>query len=179
MVALLVALTAVAPQGASAQSAPAPLGTTVEPLYPVDFPDPSLLRVGSTTYAYATNGPGGNVQVIRSSDLRTWQRLPDALPELPAWAAPDFTWAPSVLAPGGDRCERSTTLARLWSVELDEVVRIGDAAPDVGCARPTPAHPGAVDRSEVLGRQDPDDHHRLTIHLDRPPDERGVSTESG
>jgi hypothetical protein len=100
MVGLLVVATVLVPVGAAGQSAPAPLGSTVEPLYPADFPDPSLLQVGSTTYAYATNGRGDNVQVIRSSDLRSWQRLPDALPELPPWAARDFTWAPSVLARG-------------------------------------------------------------------------------
>ena len=73
-----------------------------DPLFPADFPDPALLRVGTSTFAYATNGRFGNVQVIRSTDLQTWDRLPDALPELPSWAAPNFTWAPSVLArPGG------------------------------------------------------------------------------
>ena len=68
-----------------------------DPLFAPDFPDPSVLTVGGTTYAYGTNGRFGNVQVIRSSDLVTWERRPDALPELPAWAAPSFTWAPSVL----------------------------------------------------------------------------------
>ena len=72
--------------------------TLPDPLYPPDFPDPAVLRVGAATYAYATNGRFGNVQVIRSTDLKAWERLPDALPDLPAWAAPNFTWAPSVLA---------------------------------------------------------------------------------
>ena len=71
-----------------------------DPLYATDFPDPSVLRMGSTTYAFATNGRFGNVQVIRSADLRSWERLPDALPNLPAWAAPNFTWAPAVLQRG-------------------------------------------------------------------------------
>ncbi len=80
--------------------APAASGATAdEPLYPADFPDPSLLRVGSTTYGYATNGRE-NVRVISSPDLRTWQRLGDALPQLPVWAAPGYTWAPSVLSRG-------------------------------------------------------------------------------
>src|SRR4051794_40627854 len=72
-----------------------------DPLFAPDFPDPSLLKVGATTYAFGTNGRSGNVQVIRSADLRTWERLPDALPNLPVWAAPNFTWAPSVLAREG------------------------------------------------------------------------------
>jgi hypothetical protein len=95
-VAVLVALVAIA-HLVPAASAATPLP---DPLFAPDFPDPSLLKVGSTTYAFGTNGRNGNVQVIRSADLRTWERLPDALPNLPAWAAPNFTWAPSVLARG-------------------------------------------------------------------------------
>jgi beta-xylosidase len=95
---LLLALPLMVATGRPAVAATAPV--TAEPLYPTDFPDPSLLRAGGRTYAYATNGPQGNVQLIRatSADLRAWERLPDALPKLPSWAAPDWTWAPSVLA---------------------------------------------------------------------------------
>lgn len=63
-----------------------------------DFPDPALLRnPDGYTYVYATQGNGHNIQVARSRDLRTWQRLPDALPVKPRWAAAtqDF-WAPHV-----------------------------------------------------------------------------------
>jgi hypothetical protein len=95
---LVLAVAAVGvPAPASAATPPA---SATEPLYPTDFPDPSLLRAAGRVYAYATNGPQGNVQLIRatSADLRSWERLPDALPKLPTWAAPDRTWAPSVLA---------------------------------------------------------------------------------
>ena len=47
-----------------------------------------------------TNGGGGNVQLIRSGDLAHWEWLGDALPALPAWAAPHRTWAPAVLTRG-------------------------------------------------------------------------------
>ena len=67
-----------------------------------DFPDPFVLRLGSTYYAYATNAGGANVQVMRSADLTGWEALPDALPVLPSWAGPGRTWAPAVL-PRGDR----------------------------------------------------------------------------
>ena len=63
-----------------------------------DFPDPTIVRSGVYWYAFATNGSNGNVQVMRSTDLASWTALPDALPELPAWAARNFTWAPGVLA---------------------------------------------------------------------------------
>jgi beta-xylosidase len=48
-------------------------------------------------YAFATNAGSTNVQVMSSADLVEWNTLPDALPNLPTWAARGFTWAPSVL----------------------------------------------------------------------------------
>mgnify|MGYP006290214769 CR=1 FL=1 len=69
------------------------------PVYPQDFPDPFVLRVGETYYAYATNANDVNVQTIRSTDLAHWEWVGDVLPELPAWAAAhqSLTWAPAVL----------------------------------------------------------------------------------
>ncbi len=62
-----------------------------------DFPDPDLLSTGGEYYAYATNAPGINVQLARSSDLQAWEVLStDALPELPEWSLPGKTWAPDV-----------------------------------------------------------------------------------
>ncbi len=74
----------------------------VNPVINQDFPDPFVLRQGSTYYAFATNAAGKNVQSARSSDLAHWMLLPDALPTLPAWAASNasLTWAPSVLQRG-------------------------------------------------------------------------------
>ncbi|MBV8952209.1 MAG: family 43 glycosylhydrolase, partial [Actinobacteria bacterium] len=71
------------------------------PVFPFDFADPFVLRVGSTYYAYSTNAGAGNVQVIQSDDMRHWQLLGNALPSLPAWAGTNATWAPSVLARNG------------------------------------------------------------------------------
>ena len=65
--------------------------------YPFDFPDPFILPVGGTYFAYATNSVAGNIQIIESSDLSHWTAVGDALPQLPAWATPDETWAPAVL----------------------------------------------------------------------------------
>ena len=69
-------------------------------VYPYDFPDPFVLRVGSTYFAYATNSTEGNIQIIESSDLRHWNDAGSALPVLPSWATPGGTWAPSVLQIG-------------------------------------------------------------------------------
>lgn len=79
-------------------AAPAPPRTFSNPVIDRDFPDPDLLRVGASYYAYATNSGGTNVQVASSRDLVAWERLGDALPSLPAWARPGRTWAPDVSA---------------------------------------------------------------------------------
>ncbi|HEX2034384.1 MAG TPA: glycoside hydrolase family 43 protein [Chloroflexota bacterium] len=70
------------------------------PVIDRDFPDPDSLRVGDVYYAYATNTRGANVQLARSKDLVRWERLGDALPTLPPWSRPGFTWAPEVTAAG-------------------------------------------------------------------------------
>ncbi|HEX9991752.1 MAG TPA: glycoside hydrolase family 43 protein [Acidimicrobiales bacterium] len=77
------------------------LGTPEEAnAFPFDFADPFVLHVADAYYAYATNAGGGTVQAIASEDLREWWWLGDALPDLPGWASPNATWAPSVLVRG-------------------------------------------------------------------------------
>jgi beta-xylosidase len=76
-----------------------------------NFPDPDVIQVEGTFYAYATNnylpvtGAGSLIQVARSEDLVSWERLPSALPEHASWSGltPLFTaqphaatWAPDV-----------------------------------------------------------------------------------
>ena len=77
-----------------------PEGSFQNPVLRQDFPDPHVIKVGDTYYAYATNGTGRNVQTARSTDLVKWEVLPDALPVLPAWVKPGFTWAPEVIQVG-------------------------------------------------------------------------------
>jgi hypothetical protein len=69
--------------------------------YPFDFPDPSITLVDKTYYAYATNGPLGNVQLATSTDLTHWNAVGDALPILPSWANAGNVWAPSVVSLAG------------------------------------------------------------------------------
>lgn len=71
-------------------------------VFPFDFADPFVLRVGDEFYGYATNATAGHVQAIRSTDLEHWEWLGDALPDLPAWAEAGRTWAPAVFD-AGDR----------------------------------------------------------------------------
>ena len=97
----------------------------VAPVLPYDFPDPFVVEHDGAYYGYATNGGGGNIQLVRSADLVTWEWLGNALPALPAWAGRGRTWAPSVLRRGdtwvlyytaqetasGDQCTTSATAA--------------------------------------------------------------------
>jgi len=71
-------------------------------VYPFDFPDPDVLFVGGTYYAYGTNSAGGNIQIISSTDLVNWHLVGDALPREPSWAVPGATWAPAVIDLGGN-----------------------------------------------------------------------------
>jgi hypothetical protein len=70
-------------------------------VYPFDFPDPFVVHVGGAYYGFATNSALGTIQVIRSTNLHAWTPVGNALPKLPAWAVPGFTWAPSVLPSAG------------------------------------------------------------------------------
>jgi Glycosyl hydrolases family 43 len=92
---------AVAALNASTGACSAALAADTGARFPYDFPDPSVLTVGSRYYAYSTNSGVGNIQVLVSSDLVHWSIVGDGLAGLPAWASPGATWAPSVTALGG------------------------------------------------------------------------------
>ncbi|WP_310964154.1 glycoside hydrolase family 43 protein [Nocardioides terrisoli] len=80
--------------------------------YRGDFPDPAVLRVGRTWFAYATTTGGLNLPVLTSHDLVRWRAdkqrrgadSPDAMPAVArwAWSRPvgdrmvGMNWAPSV-----------------------------------------------------------------------------------
>jgi len=68
----------------------------VDAVHPFDFPDPSVVEVDGTYYAFATNGPAGTVQVLTSTDLADWSIRGSALMAVASWARPGYTWAPSV-----------------------------------------------------------------------------------
>lgn len=91
LVTVLVLAVAVSSVGSAAASSTAPA-------YAGDFPDPSVLVVGATYWAYSTGSGGRNLQVMSSADLRTWSAPVDPLPVLPSWARVGLTWAPQVVA---------------------------------------------------------------------------------
>lgn len=97
-------LAAAAPVACAGPSLPPPF----VPVYPVNFPDPFIVPHDGRFLAYATNAEGlrANVQMAVSDDLVRWAplerdgKLHDAMPVLPAWAEPGWTWAPEVLRRG-------------------------------------------------------------------------------
>jgi arabinan endo-1,5-alpha-L-arabinosidase len=95
------------PASSSSAETAAPAGN---PVIDQDFPDPDVLEVDGTYYAYATNGQSRNVQVATSSDLTSWAVLDDdPLPQLPSWVIPGKTWAPEVTQIGSTYVMYTTT----------------------------------------------------------------------
>jgi arabinan endo-1,5-alpha-L-arabinosidase len=98
------ALAATSPPTHTAPTAAAtptlPPGMFANPVIRQDFPDPDVLKVGDTYYAYATGNFEAkiSIQAARSTDLVHWEISPDALPAFAPWAEPDpgLVWAPEV-----------------------------------------------------------------------------------
>lgn len=86
---------------------PLPSGTVVSnerknPVLDTNFPDPTVININGTYYAYATNslhdGKMNNIQMASSHDLFNWKYEGDALPQKPTWASnTQRFWAPDVL----------------------------------------------------------------------------------
>jgi beta-xylosidase len=114
-----------------------------------DFADPCVLDVDGVYYAYATNAPDSHVQAARSHDLVGWAALPDALPVLPAWASPGFTWAPSVTrTPSGYVMYFAARNRRSGLQAIGVATSAGPADPFIPAEAPIveqPALGGAID----------------------------------
>ncbi|GGO05856.1 glycoside hydrolase [Microbispora rosea subsp. aerata] len=64
---------------------------------PTNFPDPDVIRVGSTYYAYSTSSSGHTVPVASApSATGPWTIRGDALLTKPKWAGQGGFWAPDV-----------------------------------------------------------------------------------
>jgi beta-xylosidase len=83
------------PGATPAQTPEVPEGEFVNPVLPLNFPDPHVIEVDGTYYAYATQGMGFKIQMSTSTDMVTWARPREALPRLPLWS-PGDVWAPEV-----------------------------------------------------------------------------------
>ncbi|GII67081.1 glycoside hydrolase [Sphaerisporangium krabiense] len=80
-------------------AATVPPAATVRPVAVItaDFPDPDVVRAGSTLYAYSTSSPAGTVPVASApSATGPWTMRGDALPGKPSWAGEGGFWAPDV-----------------------------------------------------------------------------------
>jgi beta-xylosidase len=142
LVAVLVAATAV---------------STIKPVLDRDFPDPAVLTVGDTYYAYSTASGYGkqfwHVPVQRATDLTgDWTAVGDALPVLPSWSARDRNGNGNITAP--EVARRGDGGYVLYFVALGQaqhVLCIGTAlaSSPTGPFQPTPnpliCQPGSVD----------------------------------
>jgi beta-xylosidase len=78
---------------------PAPLAWR-NPVIATDFPDPSIVRDGTTYWATSTSSataPG--FPLMRSTDLIHWAPVGQIFTQLPGWAADSF-WAPEIFIDG-------------------------------------------------------------------------------
>jgi GH43 family beta-xylosidase len=107
-VALLALIGFLSTAAISAASAPA-VSAQWTPVHPGDFPDPSVLLYKGVYYGFATQNFTGssqsiiNIQTSTSVDGVNWTASDiDALPNLPSWAIPGDTWAPSVAYNGSE-----------------------------------------------------------------------------
>ena len=148
LILLLATVAAVAP-------APAKAPPTIKPLVPVfttDFPDPFVLPQSDHYLAYATNPSGfrANVQMAISPNLVDWRlltaadgKLHDAMPRLPGWAKPGYTWAPEVVRKGAGYLLYFTARERKSDLQCIGVARsdhprgpfVGDDAAPLVCQR--------------------------------------------
>lgn len=80
-------------------AAPLSKRSIVGPVIQANFPDPSVVQVGSTYHAFATNNGVQHVPYASSPDFNTWTVAAgrDALPSVGAWSNGNNVWAPDVL----------------------------------------------------------------------------------
>src|ERR1700722_3492265 len=95
---LVLAAMGIGARTAGAQVQPRTSAAVATPAYNADAPDPDVIRVGTTYYAYTTGTDKGNIPVLTSTDLQNWSVVGDALPSLPSWSARGFTWSPGVVS---------------------------------------------------------------------------------
>ena len=111
LVVVLVAALLVARSGgghdAPTKTPPLPVLGPAHDVYDGDLGDPFVLGVTGASgkidqfVAFGTGDYPARIPTASSTDLTSWQRGGDALPQLPAWAGPDprnsLSWAPAAL----------------------------------------------------------------------------------
>ncbi|HZE02899.1 MAG TPA: glycoside hydrolase family 43 protein [Pseudonocardiaceae bacterium] len=173
---LLMTVPAVAAAVAFATGAVAP--APIDPSIPHDFPDPTVLSVNGTYYAYSTASRYGaetfHVPVQRSRHLSGgWSHARDAMPELPSWVdptAPGSVWAPAVTARHDDGYLLYFT-ARSASQHVQCIGAAQASAPEgpfhsVG-SQPLVCQPGDADDIDPKPYTDTDGVHYLLYSASR------------
>ena len=80
---------------------PAAAPTSWSPVFNEDFPDPTILVDGTSTYAYSTALDYMATPEISSIPVTHWSSYRNAMPHVPSWATWWSTWAPSVAVNAG------------------------------------------------------------------------------
>ena len=106
LVAILGAVVAVSGDAEPAAAYPGAPWFQPNRTYDQNFPDPAIIEVGGTYYAYATTTGGASLPVMSSTDLVNWTARGDALGTGPSWSPVGpggwNLWAPTVVElPGG------------------------------------------------------------------------------
>ena len=151
---------AVMPPGRSAAPPPdrVPVAPGTELAAGLDQSDP-FLTVADGRYVLITSGGTGhdpvNVPVVTSTDFVHWTAPVDALPDLPAWAVPGFTWAPDLHRFGSDYALFFTAMMRALHPADRVHRRRGRRLPGRPLHRRAhpvdlPARPGRLDRPPGL-----------------------------
>jgi beta-xylosidase len=100
LAALLLVLGVLGAAGANADTAVAPAPSPLSwqnPVVPIDFPDPSAVRVDGVYWATSTStasAPG--FPLLRSTDLLRWEVVGSVFSRPPRWAK-DSLWAPEIV----------------------------------------------------------------------------------
>ena len=70
--------------------------TSWSPVFNADFPDPTILVDGTSSYAYSTQVGFLDTPGISSTGVTHWGTYWEAMSGIPSWATFGSTWAPSV-----------------------------------------------------------------------------------
>jgi Glycosyl hydrolases family 43 len=145
-------LTAERAGAAVPSTSPAP-GAYQNPLTPDDAPDPDIVSVNGTYYAFTTGGTFGHIQELQSTDLADWTPVPSPGPLAaePTWVNPGLEWAPSVAEMDGTWVMFYATFAEYFDAEcITEAFASTVAGPYVNSATgpfvclPSPAAKGST-----------------------------------
>jgi len=149
---LVLSTTALGVRPAAGQELPRTSSPAVTaPVYDADAPDPDVILVGSTYYAYTTGSDLENIPVLTSTDLQHWTALGDALPTLPSWSEPGLTWSPGVVFLGGQYVMYYATVV---AASGEECISIATSAGPAGPFTDTSTAP-FICQSSLGGSIDP------------------------